>query len=259
VCAHRTWRCDLIGARPNAPSLSCPRCPAGACRPAPGKDDRTTMPSRRWSRHPHRPVGAITAERPPGPALPNGMRGASKHSAACGWPAAPPSTSAPTSSARSRPSSSPPLMPRANGCAACPTGPHHHLREPASRPDRSRGSRQDRLAVTRPPPPAAVRRDHRAGRATGSPRDRDLPRPGRRERSRHRRRRPAPGHRRRKPRPPPLRGRLRHTLRCRAHPRRQPATASPAAATGKPTPPSTASLSALCDGISTGASFPPTH
>src|SRR5690606_38201997 len=28
TCTHRTWRCDLIGAWPEAPSLSCPRCPA---------------------------------------------------------------------------------------------------------------------------------------------------------------------------------------------------------------------------------------
>src|SRR6186997_1067665 len=43
-CTHWTWRCDFIGAWLEAPSLSCPRCPAGACRPAPVTNDRTTMP-----------------------------------------------------------------------------------------------------------------------------------------------------------------------------------------------------------------------
>ncbi len=66
---HWTWRCDLTGAWPEAPSLSCPRCPAGACRPVPRsrrQDDdglhytphHDDHRDRRWCghppRHPHR-------------------------------------------------------------------------------------------------------------------------------------------------------------------------------------------------------------
>ncbi|PFG96328.1 transposase [Saccharopolyspora erythraea NRRL 2338] len=207
--------CDLIGAWPEAPSLSCPRArPVRAARA--GCSERTAMST--VAQEVTEVTGGVDTHRDTHTAA--ALDGAGRLLGCAEFPATEPGYAALLRWLREWGQL---VLVGVEGTGTYGAGLTRYLAT-------------EEVASGRTPP-AALSRDHRAGRTDRTARARHQPRPAHPARHRTRRRRADPGHRRREHRPTRLRSRLRRALRRRA-PARQLRTHPPTPPQPRRRPPS---------------------